>query len=575
MSQSRIPRPFGLLFFIFIFAVAPVFPSISSNFVYARNMENISAATAARADEADSRDKSGSEADSEDTSGSEDDETRTVYYRVRPSLTSGWTLKDQPTLDASDAYVAQPGEIVRVVERVGAAPKPGGRYLLVDGIDEVQRQGTTLLLPVRPLFAQELPPEQVERFEGKPPRQGFLHFSKGGSVRVYGKPGYDRLDCQSGTIQNCLDIDDVQTPVEILDSQILLRPDPFELVEPGKGKIEYANYYRVRLHPTKQNKLKKPVEGWVHSGLVSNQPMPGVKAPNCPPETAAAQSLADIVKSAPAAGDLADEQRVDLLLPHIGSCLLQKNPAQKPKETSPSQTVQFRTPELSTNTLPLNQFVTQPWQQRMRKNKVKLDSPYPLGKSAGTDVGATYGQMMQMDALARTCYGEIAVCHQYGYPVFASIGRITLNRAEYYQDVTQGVRTPATQHPFVLPSDAGNTPALVKVLATDRQYSIWNRDNPTQMKQVLCPPADKDQHFWSGAKPSSTELKIWRHCVNVAAQTVLDPAKLKAQTAELNEIYQYTSGVNPFNVKAYKRVIPTVGDLKITDGKCLKFWELK
>jgi hypothetical protein len=180
----------------------------------------------------------------------------------------------------------------------------------------------------------------------------------------------------------------------------------------------------------------------------------------------------------------------------------------------------------------------------------------------------TKSDLVDVDALARTLYGEMAGCFKHGLQYPMGVARVALNRS------LDGSHARL----FIQPPHNPNKGALAKVVTTPSQFSVWQKSfsgAPNgSLKLALCPPSQKDKASWQGHKPSEEEAEIWQNALRIATETVLFPtSKFKPRTSQMNDLYYYTSGMSSFY--KMKQVFPWIGDRRINRDSCLQIWQEK
>ncbi len=180
----------------------------------------------------------------------------------------------------------------------------------------------------------------------------------------------------------------------------------------------------------------------------------------------------------------------------------------------------------------------------------------------------TQDQMINIDALARTLYGEMANCFKSGLQYPMAVARIALNRAQS-EDHKEG-------KVFIDKSHVVDKPTLAKVLTSPKQFSVWHRivkgrENPP-LKMALCPPREAGQTLLDGHKPSKEELAIWNHAVQIATEAVLFPVSFERRTKQLSRNdYFYTSGLGSYGKMTRVRGLSIEGN-PLSKTACIEVW---
>ncbi len=189
----------------------------------------------------------------------------------------------------------------------------------------------------------------------------------------------------------------------------------------------------------------------------------------------------------------------------------------------------------------------------------------PAGLTAEGGRAVTSEDLVAIDSLSRTMYGEMASCYKHGLEYPMAVARIALNRAE---NKILSKRFIKGKH------DASKLP-IAKVATTPSQFNVWlrklNNDANPSREMALCPPRSPTQKLKSGRKPSAQELSIWKHTVRIATDAVLFPEAFKKKTKDLDDIYNYTSGMGKFyDMKLQDR---SIAGRKISKTKCVELWK--
>ena len=212
----------------------------------------------------------------------------------------------------------------------------------------------------------------------------------------------------------------------------------------------------------------------------------------------------------------------------------------------------------------------------------------------------TKEELMAIDTLARTIYGEMAVC--YGDSGSSSqfltgVGKSVALRAYAVNN------DPNTASMFGQSDkwpEIANHP-ITQASLKPEEYSVWNgltKQAPIvrdpRVKQALCPPAKAGEKFYSGviACPGGSEKStmqidgkevpcrkgendIWQTALQDAIQAVLMPNQFAKRTEDFNVLY-YTSGVAR-SQKEYKEAdCPSIEGNSLADNpSCMRCWKPK
>lgn len=210
-------------------------------------------------------------------------------------------------------------------------------------------------------------------------------------------------------------------------------------------------------------------------------------------------------------------------------------------------------------------------------HKIKAaGAPQSLKKSDGTPV--TPEDLVEIDSLARTIYGEMASCFKYGIQYPMAVARIALNRVEFSKklEAENANRKKKVSDPFIQgPHDSRKT-HLAKVVTSPLQFNAWlkklnSQKNPAMM-MALCPARDPNQKLLDGRKPLPTELLVWKSSVKIATDAVLNKDEFLKKTSELKDIRNYTSDMGKFyGMKKQKG--RKVAGLEIKNDRCVELWK--
>ncbi len=195
----------------------------------------------------------------------------------------------------------------------------------------------------------------------------------------------------------------------------------------------------------------------------------------------------------------------------------------------------------------------------------KTAQPYDellLGKLPAKTKNFTHQELIQIDSLARTLYGEMQGCYRYGLHYPMAVARIVLNRVQEIQ------KNPYRESEFIKGTHSSHKPPLARIVTSPSQFSVWKPEQ--NLDHALCPPSSPSKYWKKNAKPSSEDLSIWTNTLKVAIEAVKYPNTFRTRTGDNNfPILFYTSNRDSFYdmIKVEKRILNR--DFK---GKCLNFW---
>lgn len=207
----------------------------------------------------------------------------------------------------------------------------------------------------------------------------------------------------------------------------------------------------------------------------------------------------------------------------------------------------------------------------------------PIFKSKKEDGNIiTNADLMDIDVIARTIYGEMAKCHGKGIHNFAAVAKVGLNRADLIKfDPTQ-----SHQYLRDLPHSSQKS-TLAKVLTADNQFQNWSATltwydasqkkmvteyNVNSLNQTLCPPSQPNKPYWVSEKgPSKNEQAIWKDAMRIATELVATPTSFRTKSKNIYE-FIYTSNVVYGNGKL-AHVFPSYDNHQLNDDDCVQMWD--
>jgi len=176
----------------------------------------------------------------------------------------------------------------------------------------------------------------------------------------------------------------------------------------------------------------------------------------------------------------------------------------------------------------------------------------------------TREELIQIDTLARTLYGEIGSCYRRGLQYPMAVAKVILNRTNNSDRHDE----------FIFPPHSSKAPTLTKVCTSPSQFSMWlkklNSKSNGPLHQGLCPPREANKPFWKSDSASKTEADIWKNTMRIATEAILYPKKFKERTSQVDG-YFYTSDVGSFF--KMRKVIPSIEGKPIDNSKCLEMWK--
>ena len=192
--------------------------------------------------------------------------------------------------------------------------------------------------------------------------------------------------------------------------------------------------------------------------------------------------------------------------------------------------------------------------------------PVPKIKSESGEL-MTQAQLIEIDSLARTLYGEMAQCYKHGLQYPLAVAKIIQNRKNSNRDGE-----------FIKPPQAKGKPKVAQVATTPSQFSMWHKtiagkkNNP--LHHGLCPPQKPGQPFWRSKSTPKQENDIWLNTVRIATEAVLHPKEFDRRTSEIKG-FHYSSGMSDRPnkwMKKMEQVNPSIQGRKIERNACLEIW---
>ncbi len=194
-----------------------------------------------------------------------------------------------------------------------------------------------------------------------------------------------------------------------------------------------------------------------------------------------------------------------------------------------------------------------------------IKTSHKLNITGEDDKPVTTDNLINIDAMARTLYGEMGQCFNKGMQYPMSVARIIVNRSE----------NPVYRDLFIKGEHADGKPDLAMTATTPSQFNNWMKKNKNSrngpLHHSLCPPKTVNEPFWNGNKASNSDVEVWRNAVRIATEAVVYPKRFKERTSELKDVYFYTSGLGKFyNSKLIKN--KEIGDRPIDNTRCIELW---
>lgn len=179
-----------------------------------------------------------------------------------------------------------------------------------------------------------------------------------------------------------------------------------------------------------------------------------------------------------------------------------------------------------------------------------------------------FDDLMNIDSLARTLYGEMGKCFKKGlqYPIAAAL--VAINRLENKSRFKEWTSSQVKRK-------VASVPPLTRIVTTPEKFNNWKvytsgkANGP--LHHSLCPARVVNKPFWKTAKASQAEVEIWKNAVRIATEAVMLPSKFKTRSPAMKNINFYTSGMGQY--ADYVQVFPFVNDRPLENFDCIEMWK--
>ena len=361
----------------------------------------------------------------------------------------------------------------------------------------------------------------------------------GEHTSIYRYPGVDYETCKSEN--NCGPITEeiLSNPANISKNGPIAWPDKNTDVKflldkkgnPIKMRVDgvQGEWYQVEVDKTWGGQA----QGWIE-GSYLNIPKPKRakktdKKPWCPPahkDSSTKETANDAEDKALSAYEKEIATVADQISPMIGQCVIADSlPLTAPKEGW-------------SNKKPL-------YDQAVLPSMSQLPAQVKAGNTT-----VTKEQLIEIDMLARTLYGEMAKCG-HNHPEYLDVvARVAINRADFDENYRKEKKSPSEfsdeAKRFDLTHREGETP-LMGVLTSSRKFNPWDMYlqkgvfNKSGVGQALCPPSTSDIFWGSYARKKgegvpNSERNVWNKILKVATESVIFQDQFKLRTASLGDI---------------------------------------
>lgn len=387
--------------------------------------------------------------------------------------------------------------------------------------------------------------------------KAYLNIEDGKVVSVFSQPGKNWKNCteQSGCAAVAWPTNSAE--IEVLSSS----PRSMRVADPTSGKMQDESYVEIKykyFQTVNGQRTLREGRGWVDSAYVTQQRRQSTYSGNgsrgSKSTATAAEECAPTASKAPATGGVSAvrstvtpltaalerstlEDAAKKLESEIGKCVI--NPSRPPTNYAAG--------------LPFDSYVL-PQLRRATVPRIMKENGQAMSRQ----------DLIDIDALARTLYAEMASCYKHGLHYPMTVAKIAVNRANE-----------SSRHgEFIKGSHADDKGTLAKVATSPSQFSLWlkkiNGKPNGSLPQALCPPSNKNQAFWTGNNPPPYETDIWDSTLKIATEAVLFPNQFARRTGQVRQFF-YTSGMNGFY--KMRQVHPTVGNQKVDKNSCVQVWE--
>ncbi len=421
-----------------------------------------------------------------------------------------------------------------------------------------------------------------------PNYEAFVNTEDGQYVTVFNKKGLNWNTCTK-TVDPITKEDICSEAVawlarDVTKITVIGDPETAMVKDPITGEMQEETYIKVRVLYSRRGKNGWELntsEGYVEKYNLSLTPsktffgvskkndttLPGNPDKECPP-TVLLPELKDVESESEqlkeAVQNLGVKKSAEVLSKVVGFCAA-KPPTSFPRNLNPKMN---------------------PYDQLVYSALNKIKAPKLLREDGKR---MTHEDMVNVDAMARTLYGEMAQCFRYGLQYPMAVAKVISQRAK--QAAVNEVRKKL----FVRPPHDESKPMLTKVTTSMSQFSMWKRTKLVNGAHVdndplhhgLCPPQQLGKPFYHNSKASKFENDIWVNTMRIATEAVLFPKKFEARTANVKAVY-YTSNLSKYKeedledipksvqfIKSLTQVHPAIEGHKIDNNNCLEIWSEK
>ncbi len=387
-------------------------------------------------------------------------------------------------------------------------------------------------------------------------------------VTVYNVPGFNYTSCKED--KRCQGIGWLKlsdSKVSVIKTNGNVEKQNKTVTNPITGKSEKVDFIKVKFEYNR-NGIRKSAVGWLDEDFLQEAPFQNryqnpkslpAKTPKqeCPPKTNAETKNREDIGAVSTAIEQTlttnAKQVASVIGPMIGRC---------PMSPPPSKS------KLTKNGLFYDKQILGPMQSIARANAPKTITTQ-FGK-----VTLTPKQLIDIDILARSVYGEMGGCLDKNRNYGLAVAKVVMNRTKLVESgAGKGKLFTQPRHENLHhPSKS----TIAKVLTDPKQFSIWNREqanDPTDLNilRVMCPSRDKSTYNWKNKEPNEQDLRAWQKSLEIAIEAIAFPQQFNQMTAKVTQYY-YTSGVD-LGSKGYQNVTPRIAGTRINNPRCIWLWK--
>ncbi len=180
----------------------------------------------------------------------------------------------------------------------------------------------------------------------------------------------------------------------------------------------------------------------------------------------------------------------------------------------------------------------------------------------------TTEDLVNIDSLARTIYGEMGKCFRKGlqYPIAAAL--VAVNRFDNKSRFKEWTKSQVKRK-------VASLPPLTRIVTTPEKFNVWKVYASGKVNgplhHSLCPARAVNKPFWKTKRASQAEVDIWKNAVRIATEAVMFPSRFKARSPAMKNINFYTSGMGQY--QDYMQVFPFVNDRPLEHFECIEMWK--